>query len=634
MILFIIPLGISTLPASSGLKSKKYFISSPSLALTENRTEALLSMSQLGRTLPQVYPQEVKPFSQNGELLYQREEASMLLAEMLLCHSGTRITPICDHCFGAGKTSLVWKFRKVLQNLSETGQWEWPSGSETLKEAVYVHVLFSEDIPSTFILRAYQQDDEQLAYDIDMMLLKRLEAVFRRSLNGIEIDCYSRDAFVSSVSRYASQKYFLIHLDDVGNFEDNGELGKTILYRIWNFGECFRQYGHYYVLTGQSTFLHTIGQSPRRQSQGLYSSPNPGQLVPLPLLNIESVKLMFSEFKLPLPSKEKLDELHLLTGGVPHAVVCAVSCFRSNVEPSLDTLAQTITAKCGRLILDPNDAKFFHVCLELSWTRIHLNDECFILGEPITALIARLGIYREYDSNNSTFYVLKVPVYVLRCHNCTPRSLQSITEYSEKGARLECGFRRVLHLRVLVTPHDSWSALGLPFLDGKVPFPQEELKRSYSFPKIARNHNRTDEEARLCMRQIHDGTQPNYTIFSVANLPCLCGEMKIGQYYQPLSLSKSADAMIRCSRNELVAFQFKNMQEPLSLNELEQEIAKSIVTDWKVYLVVVCLGSREDQDDQIYRENHNGKVILLSRHSIDTFLGLNTRVEFTSTTLL
>ena len=70
--------------------------------------------------LPAVFC-EVPPQNINGERLYEREEASVQLASSLLSGGGNKETPVCDDSFGGGKTSLIFKFRAVLDVLLKEG---------------------------------------------------------------------------------------------------------------------------------------------------------------------------------------------------------------------------------------------------------------------------------------------------------------------------------------------------------------------------------------------------------------------------------------------------------------------------------------------------------------------------------
>ena len=86
-----------------------------------------------------------------------------------------------------------------------------------------------------------------------------------------------------------------------------------------------------------------------------------------------------------------------------------------------------------------------------------MTDDDTIFNEPITAIMARLGIYRDYNLDQS--FTLKIPLFLMRMYNCTSRSIMSIAESENKGQRLEAGFRRILHLR-MSTRAANWSELN------------------------------------------------------------------------------------------------------------------------------------------------------------------------------
>ncbi len=149
----------------------------------------------------------------------------------------------------------------------------------------------------------------------------------------------------------------------------------------------------------------------------------------------------------------------------------------------------------------------------------------------------------------------------------------------------------------------DWSELGLPILFGfGVPFPEVRLERSYVFPQIARKSERNETEAIQCMKEIHDHNTASlsHTKYPPNCLPWLYNEMKIGQYYQPLPMSMSADALIRCSERTMVCFQFKNFQSPFPESSLEDEIMKCSVDGWNV-LVVVCTEGHSMKDGENHR---------------------------------
>jgi hypothetical protein len=189
----------------------------------------------------------------------------------------------------------------------------------------------------------------------------------------------------------------------------------------------------------------------------------------------------------------------------------------------------------------------------------------------------------------------------------------SIAELEDKGQRLESGFRRILHLRMSMRA-TNWSGIGLPILDSNVPFP----------------------EARQCINEIHNQNTSSlsHTKYSPTCLPWLCEEMELGQYYQPLPKSSSADALIRCSNRDLVCFQFKNLQSPFSESPLDEEIVKCIVTGWNVYMVVVCTEGHSINEGEDYFVTRAGvNVVLLSKDSVAQFFGAAALKEFSSTSL-
>lgn len=110
--------------------------------------------------------------------------------------------------------------------------------------------------------------------------------------------------------------------------------------------------------------------------------------------------------------------------------------------------------------------------------------------------------------------------------------------------------------------------------------------------------------------------------------------MKIGQYYQPLPMSMSADALIRCSDKTIVCFQFKNFQRPFPQSSLEEEVIKCGVDEWNVFLVIVCTEGHlinEGKDTFVVRGRVT--VVLLSADSVAQFLGATALNKLSSTSL-
>lgn len=339
-------------------------------------------------------------------MLYEREEASKQIVNILLNSSGLRLTPICDHCFGAGKTSLMFKFRNILNNLPPD-QWRWPERSETLRNAVYVHVSLN------MVTLASDKVDFLNSNSIDMMLIEKFKHPFAQSFqpHQKEFNLSSFMDFATSATSSLPQSVkFLVHIDEVGFF-DHHRNGKNVLYRILHFGEAFRTLGHFYVVTGRSRYLHTIGLN--NISDSPFSSPCLTELIPLPLLSINSVISMFKEYKKFLPNhlfdsngepnQDAVNHLYHYSDGVPRAIYFGLLCYRKDPNATKEEVEEEIRKHC-QLNLDSKDTDLFNLFLELDDYQIRCNDNVFLNNERITDIIARLGIYRDNYRKGGTFY--------------------------------------------------------------------------------------------------------------------------------------------------------------------------------------------------------------------------------------
>lgn len=215
-----------------------------------------------------------------------------------------------------------------------------------------------------------------------------------------------------------------------------------------------------------------------------------------------------------------------------------------------------------------------------------------------------------------------------------------IAKITNKGDRLEMGFRRAFHLRISLNFMTNWTDFGLPCLDqSRIPFPSNLFARSLPFPKIANNGSREPNLAAKCMQDIHNNTLPSNSVFHSKCLPTLCSQMEIGRYYQPFEKSSSADAMVRCGENDLLCFQFKNLQEPFNASQFPSEMKKCIVQGWNVIVVLVCVSGFKTENhvvptvDTFVTKVEGVKGILLSIDSIKNFLGSNIVSKFSSTSM-
>ena len=211
--------------------------------------------------------------------------------------------------------------------MNKLPDWEWHEATKALRDAIYINVRFDDSL--TLRKGVNFQDPE----DIDRMLLQRFTAVFSRSLNS-DLRPASVGELIFLVNQRCRGQKLLLHLDDVGSYELYVH-SENILSRMWHIGEQFRNHGgHYYVLTGRSMHLHTIGTQRLSEHPAGFQTPSLAELIPLPLLTSISVKAILQDQKQRLPpalfnefgepKEEIIDHISGFTGGVPRAVNAAV----------------------------------------------------------------------------------------------------------------------------------------------------------------------------------------------------------------------------------------------------------------------------------------------------------------------
>jgi hypothetical protein len=248
------------------------------------------------------------------------------------------------------------------------------------------------------------------------------------------------------------------------------------------------------------------------------------------------------------------------------------------------TGAQGVLQGCAGVIYNPNeyvmaaDWSCFRRCVELSWTGISFTDDTMINNEPITSLIARLGIFRQNLECGIRFQLL-VPPFVLKSLLPSIPSILMVSEHVDKVSLLESGFPRILLFRFLFEPCPTWTDMDLPFLSScNVSFPKEH-------------------------------------------------------YHEAFIFLSSADAVIKCSGSDIVSFQFKNSNTPITDNMVDAEATKCLAAGYNVYRIIVnTAGNVHDAD---YTKSVEGvTVVVLSKSSVEIFLGQNCVSNFSSSSAI
>lgn len=77
---------------------------------------------------------------------YERVEAARELRKVLLTSGGLILTPVLDQCYGAGKTSLVWRFLEILDAAeSDTAKARDSDRKQKLKDSLYLSVRSTDE---------------------------------------------------------------------------------------------------------------------------------------------------------------------------------------------------------------------------------------------------------------------------------------------------------------------------------------------------------------------------------------------------------------------------------------------------------------------------------------------------------
>lgn len=179
--------------------------------------------------------------------------------------TGNRRTPVIDHCFGAGKTSLVWKFRKILGEIFKQSP-EYlkrfdKNALEKLCAAVYLHIPFRSDMLTLSALKGCKdKTTDELTNVVNNLIYTQIIL----KLGSSRGDAFSVEQTFDGLMKIISgirNTGFLFHFDDIGAFElHSSQLGVLFLYQLWKIAEVLRDSGHFFVLTGRSAFLHLIGK--------------------------------------------------------------------------------------------------------------------------------------------------------------------------------------------------------------------------------------------------------------------------------------------------------------------------------------------------------------------------------------
>ena len=593
----------------------------------------------------------------NGEVLYDRDDTVKELVSLLLNGTGARVTPFMDACFGAGKTSIMVKLKPLLADLKD--RWRYhPDNIDELLQACYLHVVLKD-------VEFSSELDIHDANVYDRIICNYLAAALSLSAShhssATSLDCSTRTAFFASLGMVCGGKKFIVHFDDVGHFEKFGPIvGRNVIYRIWKLGDALKDRGHFFVISGRSTQLRSIGLEAK--TLGDFSSPNLAKMVSLPQLKRTSVVNILKDANLlDFLAEDEVEFIWDLCSGVPRAVSAAVRHLRS--AEAFDRVAVK-EAVVSFTMQDENlhtvaDKNLLKICYELAWCEISFPETAELACEPISAVVARLNIHiAKGEVASSREMRLVFPGYRRDASLISASSVLAIARSDNPGSRFEHACCRVYHLRFSMLPK-SWSEAGLPFLESEnVPFPNIPYTNVFCFPKMQAPKDEETTVAKALQSEkdvvkfmtavhevsdqslvVHNSADRFSTAFPRSLLPTVWKEMRVGQYYKALNMSSSPDVMVRVSDSAVVGFQLKNVMHPFAESKVIEESKKMMVDspEWTKYLVFICANGHSISgagESDIRLQCGDVQCLVLSRASVQRFFGKKALDSISDSSLL
>ncbi len=190
-------------------------------------------------------PRPRNPPFLNGELLYQRVSSSILIATHLASGLGNRNTVFMDHCFGSGKTSLMFKFRDILRQRIPLGDASMDhlvknATFDRLMSSIFLHIPFEE--PARLAL--HDTTSSGLQSYCESFIVKQIQDVLEFSLQRPIHEGFRSQEDLRIFISSQQLPHFLFHFDDVGAFESISlPLGMAFLCCLWKIGELLSRTG-------------------------------------------------------------------------------------------------------------------------------------------------------------------------------------------------------------------------------------------------------------------------------------------------------------------------------------------------------------------------------------------------------
>ena len=251
--------------------------------------------------------------------------------------------------------------------------------------------------------------------------------------------------FIVSLSRYAGSSKFIFHFDSIGMFQHYGlEVGANMIYRIWRLSDALKSAGHFAILTGRSTLLRSIRLNPTRT--GPFSSAGSAVIIPLPLLSDAAVRQVLADAQILtlVEAEGTLDYICKLCGGVPRAALVMIRQVRLNesVHP-LAVVAEVLRSGMRKVHETPeeSDLPLLVKCFQHCWAETYFTESALLCGEPVSAVVARLGVFLQPSPRCDGTQRIAVPLYMYPRLGMSMEAVVEFAQGTDRGQQLEREFR-------------------------------------------------------------------------------------------------------------------------------------------------------------------------------------------------